>query len=67
MSVYDAVYLMLSSKWAVPLLTEDRKLAAACAGLTPVLTLKQLFGSVLMETTEPYIARRTEERGDDHR
>lgn len=65
LTVYDAAYLMLSSKWAVPLLTEDRKLAAACAGLTPVLTLKQLFGSMLMETTEPYTARGMKEREDE--
>lgn len=54
LTVYDAVYVMLSMKYGVPLITEDRQLAAACAGFTPVLTLKQLFGSVLMETAEAF-------------
>ncbi len=55
LTLYDAAYLSLSIEWGVPLLTEDRKLASACSGLTAVLSLRQLFGSVLMETAAPYI------------
>lgn len=57
LTFYDAAYVSLSVERGVPLLTEDHKVATACVGLTAVLSLRQLFGSVLMEAAAPYLLR----------
>ncbi len=67
LTVYDATYVAVSIRHGIPLVTEDRKVAAACAKSVPVFDLRQLLGNTLMEMMAPYVAMSREENPDTRR